>query len=303
MTRPVISMAIFAYNEERGIAASLDAIGHCADEGEVTAHVLINGCTDATESVVRAYRPRGFSVVPVVIRRGDKANAWNTYVHEVAPERADLHVFTDGDMLIQPGSLAGFAERFAVEPAAEGCAALPVTGRSREAFRTKLRNNREMAGNLYALRGRCVMAFRRAGLRLPFGIFGEDGLVTMLVRYGLDPKGERRDERIAVSEAGGFAFPPLSPWNPADLRIYRNRKRRYAMRRQQATMLYPLLFEEGAQAMPAHVVDLYRARFSTTRLTWRGIETFFDWEARRRIARDIAAAEAARVEERAHLYS
>jgi hypothetical protein len=75
------------------------------------------------------------------------------------------------------------------------------------------------------------------------------------------------------------------------------------MRRQQAMMLYPLLFEEGAEAMPAHVVDLYRARFAATRLTWRGLETFFDWEARRRIARDIARAEAARAEERAHLYS
>jgi glycosyltransferase involved in cell wall biosynthesis len=300
---PVISIAVFAYNEERSIAAALDAIGACAGEGRVTTHVLINGCSDGTEAVVRAYRPQGFDVVPVVIRRGDKANAWNVYVHEVAPEAADFHVFTDGDMIIQPGSLAGFAERFAAEPEADGCAGLPVSGRSREAFRGKLLHNREMAGNLYALRSRCVMAFRRAGLRLPFGIFGEDGLVTMLVRHGLDPKGERRDGRVAVSEQGGFAFPPLSPWRPSDWRIYRNRKRRYAVRRQQAMMLYPLLFEQGAKAMPAHVLDLYRGHFGATRLTWRGLETIFDWEARRRIARDLARAEEARGEDQAHLYS
>ena len=303
MTVPTISIAIFAYNEERSIGAALDAVGRCASEGHVTAHVLINGCTDNTEAAVRAYRPHGFSVVPVLIPRGDKANAWNVYVHTVAPETADFHVFTDGDMIMQPGSLAGFAERFSAEPGAEACAALAVSGRDRSAFRDKALHNREMAGNLYALRGRCVKAFRDSKLRLPVGLFGEDGLVTMLVRYGLDPKGERRDTRIAVSQAGGFAFPSLSPWRPSDWRIYRNRKRRYAMRRQQAMMLYPLLFADGAKAMPEHVIDLYRTRFSTTRLTWRGLETVFDWEARRRIARNLARAEAARNEEQAHLYS
>jgi hypothetical protein len=176
MPRPTVSFAVFAYNEEGRIAAALDAIAACADEADLVVHVLINGCTDGTERVVRAHPAPGLALRPVVIARGDKANAWNHYVHEVAPEDAAIHVFTDGDMLLGRGSVAGFLRCFAAEPDAWGCAGLPSGGRSRDAFRDKLVREREMAGNLYALRGSCVMAFRRRGIRLPFGIFGEDSL-------------------------------------------------------------------------------------------------------------------------------
>lgn len=303
MSHPLVSVAVFAYNEEDGITAALDRLDACGAEAELRVHVLINGCTDGTERVVRAYRGRRITVVPVVIAKGDKANAWNHYVHEVAPEDAAIHVFTDGDMLVSPGSIAAFLRAFAAEPHANGCAGLPVTGRSRAAFRAKLAARRELAGNLYALRGSCLMAFRRRGVRLPFGIFGEDGLVTALVKHDLDMRGREDDLRVTVAEGAGFGFPPLSPWRPRDWRIYRNRKMRYAVRRQQARMLYALLRERGTEAMPAHVVDLYRQRGPALRLAWNGLDTPFDWVAVRRIRRDIAADESVKLEERAHLYS
>lgn len=304
MSRPSVSLCVFAYNEEASIAACLDAIGAAAAEGDLTAHVMINGCTDRTEAIVRAYRPQGFRVVPVVIPLGDKANAWNVYTHEAAPAGAEFHVFTDGDMEMRSGSIAGFAAAFAAEPEAWGCAALPVTGRSREAFRAQLMRERWMAGNLYALSREALLAFRATGVRLPRGVFGEDGLVTTLVKYSLDTLGARHDARVTATQQGGFAFRALSPWSLGDLRIYRNRKRRYALRQLQGEMLYPLLYEKGVGAMPEHVVDLYRARFGRTRLGWRGIETIFALEARRRVERDLArAAEAVKAEDRAHLYS
>ncbi len=305
MTRKSVSVCVFAYNEAREIGAALDALGACVAEAELTVHVLINGCTDDTEAVVRAYRPRGFAVVPVVIERGDKANAWNHYTHEVAPAAAALHVFTDGDMRVLPGSVAGFLQAFRKHPEAWGCAGLPSSGRSRDAFREKLMRNHEMAGNLYALHPAAIDAFRDRQVRLPFGMFGEDGLVTMLVKCGLDPLQPLRDERITVSELGGFVYAPLSPWRLSDWRIYRNRKRRYAVRKQQVHMLYPLLRERGIGAMPEHVVDLYRQHAAALRFGWTGLDTWFDWEARQRIQRDIAVADAqaAKEEARAHLYS
>jgi glycosyltransferase involved in cell wall biosynthesis len=304
MLRPTVSFAVFAYNEEGRIAAALDAIAACADEADLVVHVLINGCTDGTERVVRAHPAPGLALRPVVIARGDKANAWNHYVHEVAPEDAAIHVFTDGDMLLGRGSVAGFLRCFAAEPDAWGCAGLPSGGRSRDAFRDKLVREREMAGNLYALRGSCVMAFRRRGIRLPFGIFGEDGLVTTLVKWSLDTRGPRDDRRVVACADATFGYEPLSPYRLRDLRIYRKRKMRYAVRQQQANMLYPLLFEQGIEAMPPHVIDLYRARADAMELRWNGLDTWFDWVACRRIRRDLAAAdESVREAERAHLYS
>ena len=172
----------------------------------LTAHVLINGCSDGTERIVRDYRPAGFTLRPIVIKRGDKANAWNHYTHEIAPSDAAIHVFTDGDMTMLPGSITGFLEQFAAEPRANGCAGLPATGRSHAAFRDKLLRAHEMAGNLYAVRGTCLMEFRRRGIKLPFGMFGEDGLVTTLIKYDLDTSGPLHDERIAASLEGGLCL-------------------------------------------------------------------------------------------------
>jgi glycosyltransferase involved in cell wall biosynthesis len=303
MSRPHVSVAVFAYNEEDGIAAALGRLDACGEEAGITAHVLINGCTDGTERMVRSFRPARIAVVPVVIARGDKANAWNHYVHEVAPADAAIHVFTDGDMLVSPGSIAAFLHRFEEVPQANGCAGLPVSGRSRDAFRVKLVTRHEMAGNLYALRGSCLMEFRRRGLRLPFGIFGEDGLVTTLVKADLDLLRPLDDARITAAEGAGFGFPSLSPWRLRDWRIYHNRKMRYAVRRQQAMILYGLLRECGTDAMPPHVVDLYHQRGDRLRLRWNGLDTVFDWLALRRIRRDIAANESVKLEDRAHLYS
>jgi glycosyltransferase involved in cell wall biosynthesis len=302
-TGAFVSACIFAYNEEAGIAAALDALDACGDEARIRAHVLINGCTDGTERAARAYVPRRIEVVPVLIQRGDKANAWNHYVHEVAPLDAAMHLFTDGDMLVSKGSVAAFLAAFAAHPEANGCAGLPVSGRSRDGFRDKLVRGREMAGNLYALRGSCVALFRERGVRLPFGMFGEDGLVTALVKYDLDMRGEQRPERVIAAEGAGFGYVPLSLLKPADWRTYRNRKMRYAVRRQQALMLYDVLRAGGPAAMPAHVVDLYRARGAGLRLRWRGLDTYFDRIAINRIRRDMEADDSVKQEARAHLYS
>jgi glycosyltransferase involved in cell wall biosynthesis len=303
MQRPLVSIAVFAYNEEHGITSALEGLEACAGEAELCVHVLINGCTDGTERLVRAYRATSMSVVPVVIARGDKANAWNHYTHDVAPLHAAIHIFTDGDMLVIPGTVAAFLRRFIEDPYANGCAGLPVSGRSRNAFRTKLLQQREMAGNLYALRGTFLAEVRRKGVRLPFGIFGEDGLVTALTKHNLDMRSQQDDLRITAAQEAGFGYEPLSPWRPRDWRVYRNRKMRYAVRRQQARMLYDLLRERGTAAMPAHVVDLYRQRGAMLRLDWNGYNTLFDWIAIRRIRRDIAADERVKLEDRAHLYS
>ena len=239
----------------------------------------------------------------MVIRLGDTPNAWNASTHDVAPAEANFHLYTDGDGEMRPNSIAGFADRSA-EPEAWGCAALPVTGRSRDTFRAMLKANRWMAGNRHAPRRAALLAFRETGLRLPCAIFGEDGLVSTLVKGGLARLGPRVDTRLTVTEQGGFACRSSDPSSLRDPRIYRNCKRRYALRQLQAEMLHPLLLEKGVGAMPEHVVDLYRARFGATRLGWRGLATVLAWEARQRVLWDLAKADKpVKAEDRVHLQS
>jgi len=304
MDRPLVSVAVFAYNEEALIGRALDALLQCRDEADLVLHVLINGCTDRTADIVRARAEADPAIRPIVIDRGDKANAWSHYVHEVAPASAQIHVFTDGDMEVAKGSIAAFVHRFEEKPRANGCAAIPLSGRQREALLPDIRGQHAMHGNLYALRGCFVRRVRHMGVRLPFGLFGEDGVVAGLVMCDLDPRQPWDKERLTWSEEAGYRFEALSPFRPDHWRIYRNRRRRYALRWQQGRMLWALLTKKGIGAMPPHVVDLYRLQAGpvTPRPGW-GLERLFDWEARRRIARDLARAEAAKAEDRAHLYS
>jgi hypothetical protein len=51
------------------------------------------------------------------------------------------------------------------------------------------------------------------------------------------------------------------------------------------------------------VVDLYRRQQHLLKPRISGIDTAFDWVARRRIRHDIQADERVKDEERAHLYS
>ena len=298
-----VSVAMFAYNEEDGIERALDHLLACRDEADLVVHVLVNGCTDRTEAIVRARAAADPVIRPVVIARGDKANAWNFYVHEVAPLDAAIHVFTDGDLTVGKGSIAAFLRRFREVPSADACAGVPASGRSRDELRRRIAELGEMYGNLYALRGTWVAEVRRRGIRLPFGLFGEDGFVTSLVKSGLDPASGFDKRRHTWADDATYSFDELSPANPRHWRIYRKRKMRYAVRWQQARMLWTLLCERGIEAMPAHVIDLYRTQQHLLTPRISGIDTVFDWIARRRIRRDIMADERVKEEERAHLYS
>jgi glycosyltransferase involved in cell wall biosynthesis len=296
------AVAVFAYNEEKTIVQCLDSIQKSCEGTDTIIHVLANGCTDGTERAVNRYAQTRRNVRLVAIELGDKANAWNHYVHVDAPQ-ADVHFFVDGDVMISPGALRNMTECLHRHPEASAAAGLPISGRSRDSLREKLISNREMAGNFYALRGSTVDAFRRRDLRLPVGIFGEDGLVGMLVKCDLDPLEESKPDRIAPCEEGGFYFDSLSILNLSHWRIYRNRKMRYAIRRQQANMLYPMLFAGGIGAMPRHVADMYRNRADVLKLRWNGTNTYFDFVAIQRIKRKIKLGAAARTLDEARYYS
>jgi glycosyltransferase involved in cell wall biosynthesis len=284
----VLSVGVFAYNEEELIEGCLASILAAADES-VRVFVLINGCTDSTEQVVRRYAEGRQQIVPVALPVADKANAWNEFIHRIAPE-SDICFLVDGDMQIVPGSFAAVARCFAEHPAAMAVAGVPSTGRTVLAFREMIVRDRVLAGNFYALRGSTVRKFRELGVRLPFGMVGEDGLVATLVKWNLDPKSQPDPQRIEPCLDAQWRFDSFTPLRPKHWRLYKNRMMRYATRRLQAQMLYHRLWERGISGMPADVMALYREDFARCRISRVGLEMVFDLWAYQRIRRLRAAA-------------
>jgi glycosyltransferase involved in cell wall biosynthesis len=277
--RPRWSVAVFAHNEAARIRKAIEAIAAAVDDPrDIDVWVLANGCADGTAEQVRGCAAIVRNLWLVDISLADKANAWNVYVHEVlAAPRAgeiELHVFTDGDVTLEPAAIGRLAQALEEMPRAEAAGGMPATGRDRVDWRRRMARNGVLAGNLYALRGRFVQEVRDAGVRLPVGLIGEDLLVSQLVLSALGQgTAAGAAGRMIFCPDAEFSFRSLSPLQAGDWRIYARRKWRYTLRALQLEMLMHVLARGGIEAMPRHVEELYREAPLPSRLRWDGVDT------------------------------
>ena len=170
--RPRWSVAVFAHNEAAHIRRSLEAIARAVDDPrDIDVWVLANGCSDTTADQVRVCAPLVRNLWLAEIAIGDKANAWNVYVHDVLSharaKEIETHVFTDGDVTLERDAIEALAAALREVPTADGAGGMPATGRDKSGWRRRMVANGMLAGNLYALHGRVIEAVRASAIRLP----------------------------------------------------------------------------------------------------------------------------------------
>ncbi|MEL7489838.1 MAG: glycosyltransferase [Pseudomonadota bacterium] len=254
----VWSVCIFAHNEALLLPDCLNALDAAADGGDYVAHVIENGSHDDTAQVARAYASADKRIHVHELPVGDKANAWNDYVHRIAGE-AEAHIFIDGDVRPMPRAFRGLAGALQENDEAYGAAALPATGRSRQAWAERLFDEHYISGNLYALSGDAINQFRTRPFHFPFGAVGEDGLLTYVLLTDLEGgTDDTHKNRIAVATDAFFEFDSLR-LSPHDLKIYWNRLRRYSRRYIQNAIMYPMLKERGLAALPDKIDTIFTA--------------------------------------------
>ncbi len=189
--------------------------------------VVLNGCRDASHEVTRRFaQASGLEVRGFEIAFADKSNAWNQYVHELAP-MADLHIFVDGYTRVAPGSLAALAAALAADPHAHAASGLPG-GRGAAAYRRTVQRDGGLHGSLHALRGSFVERIRLAGLRLPVGLYRGDGLIGSFAMHDLDPATAWDPARVAQVERATWsaqAFAPPDLWRHLRRRVNQARGR------------------------------------------------------------------------------
>ena len=155
--RPGWPVMVLAHNEERHIEACLDSIFAADPECQFDVFVMANGCSDATEEIVRQYANKRSQVRLVSIQLGDKCNAWNVFIHETVPVHCpdrDVYFFMDGDARAVPGSFSTMALALAEDDYAHAASAPPASGRNCARDREDhLITSRSLVANLYALRG------------------------------------------------------------------------------------------------------------------------------------------------------
>lgn len=285
-----VCVAIFAYNEQSSIVASIESVLKSAENavaGErIQVVVLVNGCTDHTAARVAEFGRRDDRVRLQVIEVGDKANAWNTYVHELAQLDNDnrLHVFMDGDVTCTPDAISAMVKAARQAPAANAVATLPAPGigRNRQLNVQLYDQDGAIFGNLYGLTSDFLRRVRERQIRIPRGAVGEDAIVTEMIAHDLSRKNSY-DNRLAVcaAEPAGFVYPRLSPWRLRDIRLYINRRVRYAIRDHRLPLLRRIEFED----MPESMEPLDRQIL--TALNKRRWLHPLQWLARRRLRRAL----------------
>ncbi len=252
-----ISVCIFACNEEQTLPTCVGALDAAGLSETDQVHILVNGCTDNTAFVARALAQADTRISVHELPVGDKANAWNEYMHRLADPALSMHVFIDGDVWMSADAITELGAALEDAPDAYAAAALPASGRSRRGWASRLLQNHYLSGNLYALSHDCLNSIRDKSIRLPYGAKGEDGLITYLLltdfRGGEDDSHRRM---ITIADKATFEFHSLGPsWR--DWKTYRKRLFRYSMRHFQKQVLYRRLKTYGVSAMPETIDEIY----------------------------------------------
>src|SRR5262249_25468608 len=140
---PLISLGIFAWNEEKVIDATLTSLFQqtifqelCSRGHLVEVICLVNGCEDRTPDIAEEAFHRQSENHPDraafdcrVVRIGErgKLNAWNRFVHTLSHAQAKYLVMMDADILFQdPQTIAQMMGVLEKEPEASVAVDRPV---------------------------------------------------------------------------------------------------------------------------------------------------------------------------------
>lgn len=200
-----LSIGILAHNEATGIARTIESLAGqsimtaaCANMlgiDRITVVVVPNGCSDDTAAIATAalaQLPASVSAWVHVLAKPSKSNAWNVYVHELAPPDATLLTLMDADIEFASADvLERLVRRLNDMPASQVATDRAVKDFRHKKFLTPLaRLSRRISAHQTSQVGLCGQLYcgRADALRsiwLPFGLPVEDGFIgAMLVTDG-----------------------------------------------------------------------------------------------------------------------
>ncbi len=174
----------------RDEAARLDScLRHVVDEmRDIPAclTIIVNGSTDRSAEIARRFVTD--SAIPAQafdIAFGDKSNAWNQFVHTLAP-RASAHIFVDGYAYVVPGSFAALSAALDAAPDANAATGLSSGRPNAERLSEVMIREGGLHGSLHALRDTFLRRIRACELRIPVGHYRGDGLIGSFAMHNCD---------------------------------------------------------------------------------------------------------------------
>ena len=201
---PSVCVCILAHNEEKYINRTLAAICSTKEAETVPVYVYANGCSDRTAEEVTRFAQTHGNVQLCELPIASKPLAWNT---AFAAHQSEFIVFSDGDILVEPGAALQLVNELRTFPDAVIATCRQVAVDEGVTFQQKLVGfmhiplvQNFLAGGFYAVRRQSLanLLEQKGFTALPSGVAGEDAFLDYLVG----------PERLVVSEACAAYVPP-----------------------------------------------------------------------------------------------
>lgn len=187
----VWAVAVFASREcASELLLTINAIVAASNQRTVI-DIMVNGNPTLAKETARLLVDTNLSTAGLAIRvwsiaLGDKAHAWNQYVHHVCPS-AGLYFFVDGYVHLMRDALQLLDDGLEAHPSALGGTGVPTTGRTAAALRQQMLTEGGIHGNLFALKAPTMQVLRQKKFCLPLGIYRTDPTLGAALAFGLDP--------------------------------------------------------------------------------------------------------------------
>lgn len=229
------SVAIVSSRETADVlAATVEAALRAASGRSLVIDVIVNGNPALVADLAKVLADPDDRIGPAASLRiwstdlRDKAHAWNIYVHDIWPG-SKIAFFADGYARVRPDAFALVAEGMAGDPVALAGTGIPSVGQSAELLRSRMLQMGGIHGNFFALPDDTIHRIRRAGFRLPLGLYRTDSLITSALCFNLDPAQNAWDwKRVFVHPSATWDFSPLVWYRLPDLLAHARRVMRQA---------------------------------------------------------------------------
>lgn len=242
------NVVMFAHNEEKNIHKSIESILSNVDENLETFYVIANGCTDKTEEIVNSIAKKNSKLSLLSLTLGDKCNAWNTYIHELAPE-VDMHFFVDADVAFTKQVFAKMATTLFNTKESIAIAGLPFSGRHKEFYRGLVIDGVCLFGNCYGIRQEFINLAREKSFKLPIGLGWIDSIITKAINCNITNQYDTIDNRITHDLECGYTFDSLRFYKLDDIKLYISRIARYTVGKLQEKELNKLEFNQYPETL------------------------------------------------------
>ena len=259
MSSSDLSVMVFAHNNESTIQACLESIVTGGINQDENIYVVINGSGDKTEELVLDLSKKHENIKPIILEFGDRANAWNYYIYEIA--NPDYHhVFIDGDITISKNSLKIVKDVVSNNPSPLAFSTLPQNGRLQKYWTNYILSKHAMFGNFYCLPSKTIKHIQDIPLLLPVGFLCDDDFITWATLRDFKPREFEDGKLIHPIKNIGFFYDSFSLIKPSGIKSHIKRQFTYSKRNIQSILLKNTIMTHGYKSIPAHITKLYSCR-------------------------------------------